>query len=202
MYFQHSCADSSSNSVAGVFKKILGNDPNNPGNPLLGDITISPDFPNAKGKLTCADPSTMAAMRDHKSDNPTIILCDPAALGHGGIGKSYGNVPKVTCASLDPRVSWRMDTLGSVLLHEYTHWEKLVVPPLTSETDDLSYGPYEVRFDLDKDKATNNADSYTWLANEVLWTTICTQQFGDPKETDGDNPNCDGNVCTAPRGGP
>jgi len=140
---------------------MLGGDTKNAeGNTLLGQITISPDFPDADGDLTCDDPETMAELRDWNTDNPTIVLCNPAALGHGGIGKSYGSVPAVQCDALDPRVSWKMETLGSILLHEYTHWLRLVTPPLSKETDDIAYGPSGVRA-LDKSQATDNADSYS-----------------------------------------
>ena len=142
----------------------------------------------------------MAEMRDIDSDKPTIILCDPAGFGHGGIGKGYNNVKAVGCDGFDDRVSWKMETLGSILLHEYTHWEKLVAPPLSEETDDLAggYGPAGVR-SLDKSKATNNADSYSWFATENLWTVICQKKYGDPTKADGNDPNCKNSVCTAPK---
>lgn len=36
----------------------------------------------------------------------------------------------------DGRVSWKIDTMGSMILHEYTHFIVLVAPPLTREADD------------------------------------------------------------------
>lgn len=176
-----------------------GNSSSDQGSGLLGQITVSPDFPKPNGKLTCDDNDTMAELRDYNADNPTIVLCDPGALGHGGIAKSYGTIPAVTCANFDSRISWKMETLGSVLLHEYTHWLKLVAPPLSKETDDVDdgYGPADVRA-LDKTLATNNADSYSWFATENMWTAICHTQYGDPTDTDGDDPNCGGSVCQEP----
>lgn len=143
----------------------------------------------------------MAELRDWDTDNPTIVLCDPAAFGHGGIGKGYGNgsVPAGECGFFDPRVSWKMETLGSILLHEYTHWLKLVSPPLSKETDDIAYGPTGVRA-MDKSQATNNADSYSWFATETLWTVLCSTQYGDPTSADDDDPNCGGGVCQATKG--
>lgn len=93
-----------------------------------------------------------------------MIICAGAGFGHGGIGLGYTNVAEVNCNYVsmnDGRTSWRMDTLGSVILHEYTHFLALVVPPLAKETDDDGYGPWETRgnggnFDLSM--ATNNAD--------------------------------------------
>lgn len=186
---------------------ILGGDPlQPPGNPLLKDITIRPDFPDPKtGALSCSDPDVEAEIRELTSDNPSIVLCDPAAFGHGSIGKGYtdGNIPAVTCDTLDPRVSWKMDTLGAVLLHEYTHWLKLMTSvnggPLPMETDDHEYGVYDCRFELDFSQATDNADSYNWYASEVLWTVLCGTQYQDPVLSDQDDPNCNGTVCTAPK---
>lgn len=54
---------------------------------------------------------------------------------------------KRVCADLDPRTSWKMLTIGGILVHEYTHFESLVVPPLQQEAVDVSpnfqfiYGP-------------------------------------------------------------
>jgi len=61
------------------------------------------------------------------------------------------------------RVSWRMETMGSILLHEYTHFTALVAPPLAKESDDDAYGPWQVRgfgsaFGPYLSMATNNAD--------------------------------------------
>lgn len=71
----------------------------------------------------------MAATRDGEEDEPTVIIC-PSGLKHGGIGRDYTvgvppdknppGPPAVNCQTLDDRTSWRMDTMGSVLLHEYT----------------------------------------------------------------------------------
>ena len=180
-----------------VFNNILGGDPNGQGSDLLSSITITPDYPDDNGDLSC-DGETMAELRDWNTDSPKIVVCDPAGFGHGGIGKGYGTVTAVGCDSFDPRVSWKMETLGSILLHEYTHWPKLVAPPLSKETDDDAYGPYGVR-QLDKNDATNNADSYSWFATENLWTIICQTDYQDPQPSDDQDPNCNGQVCKAPK---
>ena len=62
--------------------------------------------------------------------------------------------------------AWRdWEVLGSILLHESTHYRNLVAPFLGSETDDLAYGPYNCRR-MDKANALHNADSYAWMALE------------------------------------
>jgi hypothetical protein len=118
-YFNSGDAD----LVRGVFLNIMGNpaDPNNPdptGNAKLGTITIGQDYPDTDGDLAC-DGETMAELRDYDGTSPTIVMCD-AGFGHGGIGKGYGTVPVIDCTYIGDRLNWKMDTMGSILLHEYT----------------------------------------------------------------------------------
>lgn len=141
----------------------------------------------------------MAELRDWDQDHPSLVICKRAGFGHGGIYKKYKKpkVSSVECFGLGPRVSWKMETLGSILLHEYTHWTKFIVPPMGAETKDYAYGPKGAR-DLDKVKAVYNADSYSWLANEYFWSTNCSKKFGDPQDTDGMDPNYD-QYCKKPK---
>ena len=56
---------------------------------------------------------------------------------------------------------------------------------------------------MGKDDATNNADSFSWFANEALWNVICMKDYGDPQAPqDDDDPNCNNQVCKAPKGNP
>jgi len=142
------------------------------------------------------DGRTMAELRDWETSNPKLIICAGPGFKHGGISDGYDGVDAVVCDNLDDRVSWKMETLGSILLHEYTHFYNLVVPPLSKETDDPAYGPFGTR-NMDKSDATNNADSYSWLANENLWTILCNKEFGDATEEDGQDPHCQDDVCEA-----
>ncbi len=70
----------------------------------------------------------MAETRDGDDDSkedPTIIFCGPG-LAHGDINKGYdiGQITPgpqaVNCEFIGDRVTWKMETLGSVLLHEHT----------------------------------------------------------------------------------
>lgn len=127
-----------------------------------------------------------------------MVVCD-SAFTHGGIDKGYGSipglsVPAVVCDNFDEHVSWKMDTLGAILLHEYTHYVDLQNPPLDDATKDFAYGPLKTR-NLDKAVASINADSYTWAATENLWTTICGHDFVDPREVDSLDPGCGNLVC-------
>lgn len=184
-----------------VLTKILGSYPTqNPGNPLIKDVRVVADYKDSSGQLGC-DGYTMAELRDWWSDNPKMIICDGAGLNHGGIRKGYTNVKAIDCGSLDHEVSWKMDTLGATILHELTHWHKLVVPPLKKETDDEDnyYGCKGAR-DLPKAQSTNVADQYNWFATELLWTMSCGKDYANPTDKSADDPNCHGHVCTAPKG--
>jgi hypothetical protein len=85
-----------------------------------------------------------------------------------------------------------METLGSIFLREYTHWEKLVSPAMEpafghKATVDLvnGWGAWKVHR-LDKHLAAVNADSYEWLALELFWSEEC-RDLGDleePREED------------------
>lgn len=168
------------------------------GNALLSDMSIVVDYKDKKGMLAC-DSETMAELRDWSTPNPKLIVCAGPGFGHGGIGKGYTNVDTVECGRFDDRVSWKTETLGSILLHEYIHFYNLVVPPLSKETDDPAYGVYDSRH-MDKDEATNNADSYSWFATENLWTILCHKEYQDPTEQDAADPTCEDNVCKAKKG--
>lgn len=184
-----------------VYKTILGgpaNDP--PGNQLLSQITISKDFPNSKGNLACSSDKNLAAMRNYKTKNPIIILC-PRAFKFPSQRTSFPDLPVPTCESLDALVSWKMATLGATLLHEYTHWKRLVTGDglLAAGTVDLVYGPYKTR-NLAKAQAKTNADNYRWAALEHFWSEICSVEYDDPTKASSNNPNCDNAVCELPLG--
>ncbi|KAK5116533.1 hypothetical protein LTR85_009158 [Meristemomyces frigidus] len=81
-------------TVLNVLDNILGNpaDETAPaGSAMLAQITVTTDYINEDFPNYVCDDATFAAMRYGLSDNPTIVIC-PSAFGHGGIGKSYGDV--------------------------------------------------------------------------------------------------------------
>ena len=180
-----------------VFKKILGSYPtDNPGNPLIKDISVVEDYKHDDdGSFTC-NGRTMAEIRDWWTDHPKIIICDGAGLNHGGIRKGYKNVKAVDCDNLDKRVSWKMDTLGATVLHELTHWRKLVVPPLKESTyDERYYYGCEGARNLPKEKSTNIGDQYNWFASELLWTMSCGKDYAEPTRKSAKDPHCKSSVC-------
>lgn len=193
-------------TVLQVLNNILGNptDQSNPqGNTLLTQITVTSDYTNSEFPNFVCDGTTFAAMRNGLTANPTIVVC-PSGFGHGGIGKGYEDVDAITCQYFtqdSTRVNWRMQTLGSIFLHEYTHFQSLVVPPLSAGTTDYEenpegVGPYASR-NLDHSFSLSNADSYTWMTTENLWNVICGNNgpYGDPIEDDADDPNCGDATC-------
>jgi hypothetical protein len=97
-----------------------------------------------------------------------------------------GHVRQVTCDDLNHRISRQMKTMGTELLHEYTHNSKIVSPiigaglPRAVATEDHVYG-FEKCRGLNKDLATTNADSYALFATEMFWSTKCDRDFEPPK---------------------
>lgn len=118
---------------------------------------------------------TIAEVRDAEIVDPKIIVCK-SAFQYGGIVQEYPGVVKVTCDNIGTAASTKMETLGSLLLHEFTHFTYLVNPPLDSRTLDYAYGS-QVQ-NIEKSEAKYNAESYSWYASKVMWSMICGRKFG------------------------
>ncbi|KAI9930813.1 hypothetical protein ASPWEDRAFT_171444 [Aspergillus wentii DTO 134E9] len=193
------------NTVIDVFKKITGDlTKGKDGSATLGDLHVVIDYPDPDdNNVLACDGDTMAELRGIDEKHPKLIICEGAGFGHGGVSKGYHGVKAIDCGYLDEEVSWKMETMGSILIHEYTHFTNLVVPPLKDETDDIKggYGPHGARH-LNKDKATNNADNYSWFAAELFWSEVCGKSFKDPTEKSSEDPHCGGQVCQATKGKP
>jgi hypothetical protein len=111
--------------VRGVFESIVGGDRTVCAD-MLSALTFRADFPVADGKMSCIDTDIMGITRDWIYKNPTVIICE-AGFRHGGIntpgtlaGTADDTVKAITCESIGDRMTWRMWTLGSIILHEYT----------------------------------------------------------------------------------
>ena len=141
------------------------------------------------GETSCIE-NTEAELREFETDKPKLVVC-PLGLKLGAIGKGWDGAPAVTCDTWFPRISRKMNTIGFVLLHEYTHWETLMSPVMLpafqkKATLDEAIGPWKVR-QLTRHQATWNADSYAWLAQEIWWTRTCRGTHGpleEPEEKD------------------
>ncbi|KAJ5894196.1 hypothetical protein N7495_005887 [Penicillium taxi] len=177
-------------TVMDLFKKITGSDDQYAGNSILSQMNVVQDYADKKGKMGCYDPTIYAVTRRYTTSTPKMIICD-SGFAFGGIDKSYTDVSAVTCSTIGSIVSKKMDFLGATILHEYTHWRSLVVPPLSEETDDLDggYGPWEAQETVPKSEALKNADNFTWFAIELFWTVHCGREFAAP-ELDSDE-DCD-----------
>lgn len=47
------------------------------------------------------------------------------------------------------------------------------------------------------ERRTNGCCSFSWLANEVLWSVICDTDYVAPQAGDEEDENCDNQGCTA-----
>ena len=122
------------------------------GNRLLADITVVKDSKGKDGQLSCNAPNIEAELVDSNTDKPKLVVC-PRSFTRGAFsGKGYPGAPVVTCDRCYPRISKNMETIGMILLHEYTHWDKLMSPVLPSgfsatSTVDYSYGAFLTRLE-------------------------------------------------------
>lgn len=114
------------------------------------------------------------------------LLFNLGTIG-GGPGREWSGAATRKCDNIGNRVSNYMHTLGSAMLHEYTHAPDLVVPPLEDETDDHVYSFYNTRNLKNKEEmAKENADSFSLFAIELTWMVLCNREFAAP--VDGNSP--------------
>jgi hypothetical protein len=155
------------------------------GSDLLANVKFVPDFrdPNNNNEYSCSDSHLTAASVNYQSDYPSIIVC-PYGFGFGAIGGDGTGAPAVTCETVyvTPRVSWRMETLGQIVLHEYTHMRLIMSPIIRNpfgldHTIDIAYGFFNVRY-IDRWQARQNADSYATMASEMWWKLTCEGRLG------------------------
>ncbi|OAF99062.1 uncharacterized protein CC84DRAFT_1191530 [Paraphaeosphaeria sporulosa] len=157
------------------------------------------------------DDQTLAYSNDEDTENPYIVLCPNSfkkkavtALPSKDIDDEDALDFYTVCAKdggdLGDTVSYRMNTLGMTLLHEYMHMDSMIKASFGSIVDNPNgndgYGPVNVYDKIPKDQARLNADSYAYYASHVLWTALCQQDFGAPRPgTDDQDPDCGATVC-------
>lgn len=163
----------------------MGPDTQRNGNSLLADIKVVKDSV-INGRLSCAKDTTNSELIDYNTDSPDLVIC-PRAFEMSAIGGNGSpDNPVATCAACYPKISVKMWTIGAVMLHEYTHWYKLMSPVMkpafkNEGTKDRANGPFNTRLAngfITAEKATSNADSYAWFASEVWWTQACVKSHG------------------------
>lgn len=177
-----------------MFKSILGPDHQGKGNPKFEDIDIVDDFRSIYNNQDFHCTRDYVAWTGQKSDDRgqhrvQIILCPPFfKLGtlRGGPNREWSGVLTPKCSNIAYRVSKKMDTLGSSLLHEYTHVDEFVQSLLSEHVEDEAYGYHDTReYALtDPAETKHNADSYASFATELTWSKLCNRGFEEPLEGD------------------
>lgn len=177
-----------------------------PGNDLLSNILVQ--ITDTEDKC---DSQTLAYTNDGDTEEPYIVLC-PSAFKKKAVNPLNG-APNpstnpadadyyLTCqdtvANSDGHVSYRMNSLGATLLHEYMHYDTLIYDIFSESIIDQpgGYGPGGVYNNLEKNLAKLNAASYVYYASEVLWSTRCGASFEAPRPgVDEDDPDCEETIC-------
>ena len=177
----------------------------------LENVLFSKDYDAPGEGFTCRNSGDISITLDHWTSEPTIILC-PSAMSHGVVGRSMlprlpGLPVPVTCSTIGDRTSWRMNTLGSAILHEWTHIVPLVGQalasthrPLDSTVDELSgntvYGCLQTQFISRYEEALYIADNYAVFATEAFWSKTCKKKFSKPGPGDDKDPQYGGQPGT------
>ncbi|CAF9915984.1 MAG: hypothetical protein HETSPECPRED_002704 [Heterodermia speciosa] len=194
--------------VKNVYAAILGTTsiPENPttGNDLLGNLLVQTTDTDG----LCTD-QELAYSNDEDPENPFIVLCPNAFKKKAVTSLNGAENPAdnpddakhyILCDDLkiNGHVSYLMNSLGSTLLHEYTHYDGLVESifgaPIIDQ--DNGYGPVNVYNNLDKGLSPFNADSYMYYALHTLWNELCSFEFDPPRAgTDDADPDCGNTVC-------
>ena len=202
-------ADEDRANVKAVYSAIIGQTivPENPstGNDLLGKILVQTTDTENK-----CDDQTLAYTNDGDTEKPYIVLC-PNAFKKKAVTSLKGaenpaDNPNdaahyIQCLDFEAdggHVSYKMNSLGATLLHEYTHDDNLVKSIFSASIIDQTdgYGPVNVYNKLDKGLAKLNADSYIYYASEVLWSELCGNTFQAPRALiDDSDPDCGGSTC-------
>ncbi|KAJ5885556.1 hypothetical protein N7495_010066 [Penicillium taxi] len=153
--------------VMTIFNKITGGaETQYTGNTMLENVPINSESSSDYGFICEDDEKVEALMVTLLEDSDSEVVICSRALRLGGIGKGYNKDTKaVTCDEFKGNLEDALP-LGTVLLHEFMHWEHLVSPPLDRKVVDLKYGPWSCQHALNKAHAIYNADSYTWFASE------------------------------------
>lgn len=142
----------------------------------MNKISIVDDTP-LNDQLACSKKGRAAELRGHDRIKAEMIIC-PIAF-------KFPRLVTNRCEKLGNKISYRMVSLGMVLLHEYTHWNRLVTGALPKYTEDLAYAPKFLKekdgSKLERSLAKGNADSFAWLLTEVYWGQKCQRNFTGPE---------------------
>ncbi|KAK2756849.1 hypothetical protein FQN53_008549, partial [Emmonsiellopsis sp. PD_33] len=173
--------------TTGLFKETIFNKYFNPGdrdlvmslfNRLLGDDQVSgaPALRNILVKAGPDDPSNPAPaeLEGYDDPDPHLILTEDAWV--------YPDRDEIenACEEWEEEgMTQDMYLLGSILLHEYMHWDWFLGSLHHGQIIDQPNGyGWENARNLDKNLAKYNADSYGWYATENLWASLCGKPDG------------------------
>ena len=200
--------------VKQVFSTICNGDSAPEGNDMLGNILVQTT--DTDNLCEGDDGRVLSYLNDNDANNPFLVLC-PNAFQKKAVTALNGADPEgdtthyITCDELlsggdftgTGAMSYKMNSLGQTLFHEYTHYDAMLnfiygAPIIDQDDADgnpIGYGPVQVR-SLDKALSPLNADSYAYYAAEVLWTTLCQADFADPVAgRDDADPSCNDEPC-------
>ncbi|KYK56215.1 hypothetical protein DCS_08183 [Drechmeria coniospora] len=169
-------------TVVEIIHNILG--PDMKGSRHLRSVSAVHDYDNQYYGYSCTDSTVTATFIEMPDGRGYLVICGSAFL-YGGIGKGYANAASLTCDMFDrPGMTLNaMLPLGGILLHEFTHYKKLLSPPLWSEAMDHAYAFKECRDLINQPDpsrpALYNADSYTYFLLELFWSSACGCDFDD-----------------------
>ncbi|KAL9579089.1 MAG: hypothetical protein Q9212_005311 [Teloschistes hypoglaucus] len=208
--YPHYFARSDREKVKEVFRRVAG--PCSTGNVLLSNIHIQTTDTNPPG----CDEWILARIVKRDGHSPVIILCGPqvwrkkAFTVLPGAGFAENNPARyLDCQQVwgeNGRISWRMETLGAVLLHEYFHFNDLTqsvygrdILDQVLPNGDGAYGVEAVYDNLNKNiLARINADSYTQYALHLFWRELCGVEYQAPLMPDAMDVDCGGQPCRVP----
>jgi hypothetical protein len=94
------------------------------GSPFLGEIMVQ----QSDSRNLCGDPRLIAYLDQNNAPNDVAIVLCPRAFNKKGVTAIEGQDPQgpgsenhyLTCDAIGDNVSFRMNSLGMTLLHEYT----------------------------------------------------------------------------------
>jgi hypothetical protein len=189
--------------VRAVFKSVFAGQLDGCGT-TLENVPFNKDYDVPELGYVCKGTNRFAAAVDYDLRNPFIILCPPS-MHHGVVDqKSYlpGFPVPVTCDTIGDTTSWRMNTLGTFILHEWTHIKVLTGQALASThralegTQDVLngntvYGCVQAQANANQEDNLYVADTYTMFAQEAFWSKKCQKRFSKPAWDDGFDPKFD-----------
>ncbi|KAI0880238.1 uncharacterized protein GGS22DRAFT_193446 [Annulohypoxylon maeteangense] len=167
--------------VQNVFKRIVS-DPSNPGE---GEDRVSLcrisgfDMSNVNPSINPCGEEDVAYTFNWPASAISREMPEGSSFTYFCPG-AYKQTPKynqIDCNGFDDTLNDNMDFLGATILHEWLHNDQIGQAATGTHITDVDgrdgYGPYNTRQMLinQPSQCVNNADSYTWLALEVFWTS-------------------------------